>query len=744
MNMSMVPAKNYSRGSSRATGLACVGIMLAALAAYHNSFSGAFIFDDIPGIVDNTTIRHFGTALSPIHNTGSSVDGRPVVNFSLAMNYAVGGLRVWGYHAVNLAIHIMAGLTLFGIVRRTLASRLATQRSEISNLRFEISEATSLAFAVAVIWTVHPLQTEAVDFVVERNELLMGLFYLLTLYCFIRGVEKRSQESGIRSQESGIRSQEKRSGFRPLASNLWPLASVCSCLLGMASKEVMASAPLIVLLYDRTFVAGTFREVWRQRWRLYLGLGSTWVLLAYLMMGTNQRGGACGFGLGVAWWEYALKQCQAIVHYLWLSFWPHPLIFDYGTDVVKHFVAVLPQALILILLVAGTLVGLWRWPIVGFIGAWFFAILAPSSSVVPITLQTMAEHRMYLPLAAVVVLIVWGLHRLLGRRSFPVLLALAAVSGWLTHQRNETYRTEERIWRDTAARRPGNARAHYNLGTTLMEPNRSKEAIAEYETALQLKPDYVEAHINLGSLLFAEGHTAEAIAHYEEALRLSPDSPDAHSDLGNALNVEGRTAEAIAQCEEALRLKPDFAEAHNNLGIVLSAAGRTAEAIAQDEEAVRLEPDYAEAHNNYGSDLSAAGRTAEAIVQYEEAVRLKPGLAEAHNNLGGALGTEGHTAEAIAQYDEAVRLKPDYAEARNNLGNALSAEGRTAEAITQYEEAVRLEPDVAPIHFNLALALLKTPAGTNEAATQLEAVLRLQPDNDQARRILAHIATTGQ
>jgi len=746
-------------------------IVLAGAAAYANSFSGPFIFDDWPSIAENPTIRHLWSALAPRSTGIGGAIGRPLINFSFAVNYAVGGLRVWGYHATNLAIHILAGLTLFGIVRRTLTSRLATRRSEISNLRFEISEATSLAFAVAVIWTVHPLQTESVTSIVQRTESLMGLFYLLTLYCFIRGAEKGSQESGVRSQE-------KRSGFRHLASNLWPLASVCCCLLGMASKEVMVSAPLIVLLYDRTFLAGTFREAWRRRRGWYFGLFSTWLLLGYLVvhMGGRRAEGA-GFGLNVTPWTYALTQCRAIVHYLELAVWPHPLVFDYGTGLVQHFAAVAPQALVLTLLVAGTIFMLRYRPVLGFLGAWFFAILAPSSSVVPLVAQTMAEHRMYLPLAAVVVLIVWGLHRLLGGRSFPVLLALAAAFGWLTSQRNETYRTEERIWRDTVAKCPDSERAHYGLGAALTRAGQTAASVAEYEEALRLKPDYAEAHSNLANVLKAEGRTAEAIVHYEEAVELKPNLAEAHNNLGIALKAEGRTAEAIAQYEEAVRLKPDYAEAHNNLGIVLSAEGRTAEAVAQYEEAVRLKPDLAEAHNNLGialiaegriaeaiaeyeealrfrpdypeahndlgSALKAEGRTAEAIAHYEEAVRLKPDLAEAHNGLGSALKAEGHTAEAIAQYDEAVRLKPDYAEARNNLGNALSAEGRPDEAITQYEEAVRLRPDLASIHFNLALALLNIPGRTNEAVTHLEAVLRLQPDNDQAREILARIAASG-
>jgi len=160
---------------------ACMVIVLAALAAYHHSFSGPFIFDDRASITDNATIRSLwppGPVFSPPPKAGSG--GRPVFNLSLAMNYAAGGTKVRGYHAVNLAIHILAGLTLFGIMRRTLDGKFRNSNFENRNL---------CAFAVALLWTLHPLQTEAVTWVSGRAESLMGLFYLLTLYCFIRSVE---------------------------------------------------------------------------------------------------------------------------------------------------------------------------------------------------------------------------------------------------------------------------------------------------------------------------------------------------------------------------------------------------------------------------------------------------------------------------------------------------------------------------------------------------------------------------
>ena len=315
-------------------------------------------------------------------NHGETVTGRPLLNLSFAVNYAISGLNVWSYHAANLAIHVLAALLLFGILRRTF---LLPRWAEFLSAAFAepALRLGCLALAIALLWAIHPLQTESVTYIVQRAESLVGLFYLLTLYCFIRGATSGRGRS-------------------------WYAAAVLACLLGMASKEVMVSAPLMVLLYDRAFLAGSFREAWRRRYGVYLALASTWLLLGWLVIVAGNRGGSAGFGAGVGSWAYLCTQFGAIVHYLKLSVWPHPLLLDYGPDTVPMTLEILPDAILVVLLGLATLVALWRWPKIGFLGAWFFAILAPTSSIVPVATQVVAEHRMYLPLAAVVTAVTLG------------------------------------------------------------------------------------------------------------------------------------------------------------------------------------------------------------------------------------------------------------------------------------------------------------------------------------------------
>jgi len=762
-----VPAR-----SRRAVALAAGLLILAALAAYWNTFSAPFVFDDVPGIIDNPSIRHLwplSTVLQPLAIFGSAA-GRPVVNLSLAINYAIGGTDVRGYHALNLVFHVLAALTLLGIVRRTLRLRsghalagfVGAQACPFDKLRApSLSRGCALkddgrsksaplpvdtlAFAVAMLWMLHPLLTESVTCVIQRTELLGGLFYLLTLYCFIRATDTG-------------------------ASPYWQVACVGSCLLGMASKEIMVSAPLMVWLYDRTFVAGSFRAAWQRRPRLYVALGSTWLLLAYLVLGSGGRNGTAGLGLGVTPWEYALTQCRAIALYLRLAIWPHPLVLDYGTAVVRSLGEVWWQATVVLALLGLTIWALTRKSRSGFLGVWFFAILAPSSSVMPVVSQTMAEHRMYLPLAAVIVLAVLALHALVGRRSLAILALLAVALGVVTVRRNQVYHSVESVWADTVARCPSNVRAYLSLGRTLAEAGRTSEAIAEYEAAFRLRPDYAEAHTDLGDILSKAGRTEEAFQHLTTALRLKPESAEAHLNLGTALDRIGRTAEAIAQYERALRLKPRLAEAHNNLGSALLRSGRTADAIRQIQEALNLKLDYADAHYNLANALARAGRLPEAMTEFETGRRLKPDDTGARHtwantlagtgrlpealahyetalrqapddpellyDYGNGLGAAGRFPEAVRAFTEALRLKPDYPEAHNNLGNALVMLDRVPEAIAQYEASLRLKPENPSAHNNLGLALARL-GRMQEAVAQFAAAVRLAPDYREARENLA-------
>jgi tetratricopeptide (TPR) repeat protein len=702
-----------ARARASASGrLAILGaglIVLAALAAYCNTFSGPFIYDDIYGIADNQTIRQLWplTRVFSPPREGETVSGRPLLNLSLAVNYAIGGLNVWGYHATNLLIHIANALLLFGILRRTFLS--PTLRDRFGRA------ATPLALACALIWTLHPLQTESVTYIIQRAESLAGFFYLLTLYCVIRGTGpgtvpifaptmlRMVPEMGLSpaagskgtvpfsadqdTEQNRVESGEKGDS-PPASARFWYVAAVLVCLLGMASKEVMGTAPLIVLLYDRTFLAGSFAEAWRRRRGLYLGLVGTWALLAYLVFSTGLIPRQSEMGAPDPW-SYARTQPGVILHYVRLSVWPRPLCLHHAWPVANRLGEIFPGAMVVAVLLAATAWGLMGRKVWGFLGAWFFLILAPTSSIFHLA-DVACEHRMYLPLAAVAVLVVAGGYafwdRLLPRPAvsgFPAALArwaapaaaFAAVLtalGYATVVRNTDYRSLLAMSQDSVDKHPGSVYAHNNLGNALAAVGETDLAIEHYLEALRLKPGYFVTYNNLGSVLFSTGRTKEAIQQYQQALRLKPDYAHAHNNLANALAAVGRTGEAIEHYHQALRWKPLYAEAHYNLASVLAGLGRTGEAIEHYHRALQLKPDDAEAHHHLALALAAAGKIDEAIADCREALRLKPHFAAAHYALAKMLAGTGKISESIEHYQRLLQLVPDAVEPLNNLAWLLA------------------------------------------------------------------------
>ncbi|MDQ5978707.1 MAG: protein O-mannosyl-transferase [Verrucomicrobiota bacterium] len=626
--VTQTPLTSFTR--RRGVWLGAAALLLAMGLAYLNSFHGPFVFDDLPAIVHNPSIRSLwplsGVLAPDLVDGGVTVSGRPFVNLSLALNHAIGGESVVGYHVVNFLIHAASGLLLFGVVRRSLLQpALAPRWGE---------QALAVGLSVAALWALHPLQTAAVTYIVQRAEAMMGLCFLLTLYAFIRSV----------------------GATRSLG---WQALSVVACLAGMACKEVMGVAPVMIFLYDRTFVAGSFRGAWQARRNYHLLLGSTWLLLAWLVAGTGGRGSTAGFGAEVTLVSYAFTQCEAIIRYLKLAIWPSPLVFDYGTATLDSLASVWWQALLIVGLVAAAGLALVHRPVAGFVGAWFFVLLAPSSSFVPVATQTMAEHRMYLALLAPVILLVFGLHRLLGRRAWVAVGLLASLLGALTHARNADYATAQGLWADTLAKRPDNVRAHHNLG------------LAE----------------------LAAGRLSEAEKHLRTAVELDPSAPEPHYNLGVVLARSGRPQEAMAAYREVLRLGPDHAESHRNLGDLLMESGRPGEALAEFVNAIRIRPGAGEFHFGAGNAAAALGRFETAAGYFRDAARLQPANAEARNNLGNVLLELDRLAEAMGEFETAVRLQPDYFEPRRTLALLLLLHlNRPADARTHLEILARARP----------------------------------------------------
>jgi Flp pilus assembly protein TadD len=303
-----------------------------------------------------------------------------------------------------------------------------------------------------------------------------------------------------------------------------------------------------------------------------------------------------------------LTQCWAIGHYLRLSLWPAPLVFDYGTHLVTSLADVWPQAVLVLGLLAATAWALVRKPAWGLLGLWFFAILAPSSSFVPIATEPVAEQRMYLPLVAVVVALAAAAARFLPRRLFVTAAMAATVAlGLATARRNGQYRDPVTLWTDTVAKNPGEPRGHNNLGTALRARGEATAARAQFTEAIRLRPDYAPAQFNLGVALLDARQPADALPHLERATAVPRHQADLQLDLGQAYAAVGRYGDAVAAFRRAVELAPASAEAHGDLGNALLLARRAPEAVAEYRAALELRPGDAGLRRNLAVALESVG-----------------------------------------------------------------------------------------------------------------------------------------
>lgn len=587
--------------------VACGGL------AYANSFAVPFLFDDIPTIVENRDIRHLWPFWHLLYYTGNvdtGISGRPIANVSFAISHAFGGLSVAGYHAFNLAIHVGSALLVYGLVRRTLRVSRFQERFA--------SSADAIGFAIALLWLVHPLQTKSVTFIVQRIESLAAFFYLLTLYALLRGATAAS-------------------------SKRWFQLAVLACLLGMGTKEIVVGAPIAAFLFDATFLAGSWREAVRVRGKLHALLASTWIVLIVLVLTTARIRVASEAASVVTPFEYLTTQCWAIAHYLRLVLWPSPLVFDYGmagdgvplvTEPAQIAMYAIPLALAFLCTVWGALK---RRPW-AFVAAIFFLVLAPSSSIVPIRQDVVAEHRMYLPLVSVLTLavfaVVTGLDRV-GRAALvaPAAMLVAIPLGWMTHERNRDYASEHTIWADTVAKRPKSARAQTNLGLALFAEGDVEGALAHHREAVRLRPDYSQAHHNLAAAMMHQQAFADAAVEYRQALALAPSAWESHLGLAEALLAQEEIEPAAKEFIEALRRNPELPDAYVRLAAIRQTQQRWSESADAYERALHWKQDDAGLFNQLGIVNAERGRFDQAANCFQRALQIQPTFEDARANL---------------------------------------------------------------------------------------------------------------
>ncbi len=504
-------------------------LTVAVFAVYCRALNSPFVFDDSVSVIDNRSITRLWPLVGDAAHPGPfnpsfqyPTSGRPLVNLSLAINYYFGRLNPVGYRIFNLIVHLLSAVLLMMIVRRTL-------QLDYFGGRFDRASGP-LALVVALLWSIHPLNTETLVYITQRTELMVGFFYLATLYGALRYWSAAS--TGGRTA--------------------WLALSTLTCLAGALCKEVMVTAPVIVLLYERTFIAGSFRRALRNSWPLYVGLLISWGLLLYLNH-AGPRSNTAGFHLGVpacVWW---FSQAKVLLMYLRLAVWPWPLAIHYEIPYLTTLSAAWPWLAPVALLGLVTLMLLARRSAIGFVGAWVLLILSPTL-IVPITTEIAAERRMYLPLAALATLFVVDGNWLVQQTAVPVAAAAASkparrwsvvlagavalivisILSVVSVRRLAAYDSALSLWEDNVKHQPDNTLAHNMLGNAFFRTGRAADAVVQYRLALQLRPDNSGAHANLGIALVSLGRPEEGLEHYQQALQIDPGCLDALANMALA------------------------------------------------------------------------------------------------------------------------------------------------------------------------------------------------------------------
>jgi len=522
-------------------------LILAGLLVYANTLQAPFILDDGVNIRDNPHIRLTELTWRGIAGAAlkSPLSNRPVANASFALNYYLHKYDLRGFHLVNIFIHLATGTLLYFLTRVTL---------NLPALRSRYGSRDWIPFFTALLWLVHPLQTQSVTYIVQRMNSLSALFYVLALLCYAKS---RLAETG---------------------TGRWALVAGCgiSTLLAFGSKETTATLPLFIFLYEWFFFQDLSGQWLKKHFPLLLGVFLLLALLALAYLGWHPLEkiasgyGHRDFSIG----QRVLTQFRVILFYLSLLLFPHPsrLNLDHDFSLSRSLtdpLTTLPSMGLVAALFCLALFLAKRERLLSFCLLWFLGNLFIESSF--IGLEMVFEHRTYLPSMFIILMVVVLISRGIPSKwlATVILCAMTVICAVWTFERNSVWRDEVALWRDCALKSPAKPRTHLNLGRALARKGAYGEAITRFSEALRIKPDYAKAYNNLGAALASQKRYKEAIAYYTEALRLKPDYARAHNNLGAALANQKQYGQAVVHFSEALRIQPDYETARKNLALVL-------------------------------------------------------------------------------------------------------------------------------------------------------------------------------
>ena len=695
-------------GAFKSPWVALILIAGIALVIYSNTYQVPFVFDGKVQIEKKEKIRDLENYVS----LKGLKTHRPIVEFSFALNYQFGKLNPVGYHLVNILIHLTNGVLVYFLALNVLGRlslfqgeqgeppvasqahrkrkkriRKPTPSIQKSNaMAFSSSKIPSMSLWVALLFVAHPIQTQAVTYIVQRYASMSAMFYLTSVLLYVHARNLQLNMEGLGENKTRGNDFLKADADKkiPAAFSFKILfyfaATVLSGVFAFLSKENAATLPGIILLVEY-FLFDRSWQGWKKKLIWLVPLGALLAFLALYFL-SSMRGLKFENLLEdvsiltretgtVDRWHYFCTQFNVLVEYIRLLFFPFGQNVDHMYPVKSGFFdGLTPLAFVFVMSVI--LAGIWnirKRPTVSFGIFWFFITLSIESSIFPIS-DTMFEHRLYLPVFGFAVAVVYGVFQLFSSRRVWANLFLAAAIvtlGMGTYLRNKVWQAPLSLWKDSARKNPENHRAHNNLGAELNDAGHLDLAIRQYSRALEIKPDFADANNNLGSALIRRGQFKEAIQYLSKALQKKPRLLGALNNMGVALAQQGDLKGAIRYFKRALSIKPFYADAHNSLGNALAQKGCIEDAMIEWVKAAEINPAFAQPHYNMGVVFEKRGDMRKAERCFSEAVRINPDYAQAYSRLGFISARQGNYESAMRLFSKALEINPRLADAQRGF-----------------------------------------------------------------------------
>ena len=678
-------------------------IVVGTLLVYSNTFRVPFQFDD-KQIFEYNAISHieaFGEISFWTH-----IAQRQFSWLTLAINYHWSGANVFGYHVFNVMFHLITGWIIYILLIELLSlTSLASYKKIVEYKQY-------FALFGALLFLLHPMQTQAVTYIIQRMASLVALFYLLSVYWYIKA-----------------RMKHINSGINGKTLLLYFLTFV-SFVFALFSKENAVTLPLSLLLTEFFFIRDQQGRIFKKYLVICSSSIAVLILSAILIRGLPRD------AEDISRSTYLITEFNVIIRYILMLVLPigqnvdHDIIPSVSIFGVKEIASL---GMVLGLLYLGYYM-FNKNRLISFGIFWFFLTLSVESTLIPIK-DYMFEHRVYLPSFGFFIALIAGLFYLkdirIWKKTVPaailVLILLIIPYGAAAYLRNSIWKTELSLWTDSIKKSPQKGRPYNNRGLAFAKEEKFDLALNDFNKSIELSPNYVPAYYNRGIIFAKEKKYDKAIIDFNKAMDFESNDAKSYTNRGVIFMSKNKYDKALNDFNKAIELNPSYAPAYFNRGFVFAKQEQYNKALNDFNKAIEINPTYSDAYNKRGVNFINKKEYDKAIIDFNKAIELNATNAEAYFNRGLVFEKEEKSNLALNEYSKAIDLDPTYAEAFNSRGIFFMNAKMLGKALIDFEKAIQLKPDFAEA-FNNRAKLFSSERKYVEAVNDWDKAIELNPD----------------